>query len=73
MNKEIVIALVILLLIIMVGLYALSGKKCLVAHHETKYMPGYSTFIYTGKVMVPIYHPGHYYNAEVCDKWEGSK
>ena len=44
------------------------NRKCIKSHNETKKCVTY-TYVYTGKVMMPI---PHYYNCEVtvCDEYE---
>jgi len=46
--------------------------KCLRSHEERKYKPPYTTFMPVGKILVPQFHPGHWYTATVCDEYAKS-
>lgn len=65
MNKKVAVIILLLSLILITGC---SNKKCVKSHKE-KSTCVYYTYVYSGKVLVPI---PHYYVCEktVCDEYE---
>lgn len=43
-----------------------TDKHCARWETKTVYQQAYTSFIWTGKTMVPMYHPGGYVEREVC-------
>lgn len=65
MSKKVSVITLLLLLILITGC---SNEKCVKSHKE-KSTCVYYTYVYSGKVLVPI---PHYYECEitVCDEYE---
>lgn len=55
------------------GVWFYSGsdtRTCLHKRVERMHHGAWVQFIPVGKSSVPIVHPGHWSNDEVCDRWE---
>lgn len=63
------------LVLLLVGILAIDAfvtcdnRVCVKSHEETRHMYGWTQFILSGKVMVPVYHPPYDYQASVCDQY----
>lgn len=56
---------------VVVGVWAYTDwRTCLHSHVERRFHGAWVQYIQAGKVSVPIIHPAHWADEEVCDTWE---
>lgn len=49
-------------------IYHYSAYKCVQSHTEIQHKNAYTSYITSGKVVVPIHHPEQDINVTICDK-----